>query len=69
MHAKNTFGRAEKSVFLPVHVPQCMAKRGKLKKVKKNNVLNNPKCSAGRHSNFSKQCRLALQFLSRNSFI
>jgi hypothetical protein len=53
MHAKNTFGRAKKSVFLPMHVPQCMAKRGKLKKVK-NNVLNNPKCSVGRHSNFSK---------------
>jgi hypothetical protein len=35
MHARNTFGRAEKSVFLPMHVPQCMAKRGKLKKVKK----------------------------------
>jgi hypothetical protein len=35
MHAKNTFGRAEKSFFLPMHVPQCMAKRGKLKKVKK----------------------------------
>jgi hypothetical protein len=43
MHAKNAFGRAEKSVFLamhcgiflPMHVPQCMAKRGKLKKVKK----------------------------------
>jgi hypothetical protein len=28
-------GMAEKSVFLPMHVPQCMAKRGKLKKVKK----------------------------------
>jgi hypothetical protein len=53
MHAKNTFGRAKKSVFLPMHVPQCMAKRSKLKKVK-NNVLNNPKCSVRRHSNFSK---------------
>jgi hypothetical protein len=37
--------------FLPMHVPQCMAKRGKLKKSKKKNVLNNPKWSAGRHSN------------------
>jgi hypothetical protein len=54
MHAKNAFGRAEKLVFLPMHVPQCMAKRGKLKKVKKKNVLNNAKWSAGRHSNFSK---------------
>jgi hypothetical protein len=35
MHAKNAFGRAEKLVFLPMHVPQCMAKIGKLKKVKK----------------------------------
>jgi hypothetical protein len=35
MHAKNAFGRAEKSIFLPMHVPQCMAKRGKLKKSKK----------------------------------
>jgi hypothetical protein len=69
MHAKNTFGGAEKSVFLPMHVPQCMTKRGKLKKVKKKNVLNNPKWSAGRQSNFSKQCRLALQFLGRHSKI
>jgi hypothetical protein len=66
MHAKNTFGRIEKSVFLSMHVPQCMAKRDKLKKKK---VLNNPKCSAGQHSNFSKQCQPALQFLSRHSFI
>ena len=29
------FWRAEKLVFLPMHVAQCMAKRGKLKKVKK----------------------------------
>ena len=63
MHAKNTFERVKKLVFLPMHVPQCMAKRGKLKKVKKKNVLNNPKWSAERHSNFSKQCQPALQFL------
>jgi hypothetical protein len=69
MHAKNAFGRAEKSVFLPMHVPQFMAKRGKLKKNQKKNVLNNPKWSAGRHSNFSKQCRPALKFLSRHSKI
>ena len=30
-----------------MHVPQCMAKRGKLKKSKKKNVLNNLKWSAG----------------------
>ena len=47
MHAKNAFGMAEKSFFLPMHVPQCMAKRGKLKKSKKKNVLNNLKWSAG----------------------
>jgi hypothetical protein len=65
MHAKNTFGKAEKSVFLPMHVPQCMAKRGKLKKVKKkkkrmfsitqNGVPNSTlifQNSASRHSNF-----------------
>jgi hypothetical protein len=43
-----------------------MAKRGKLKKsffLKKKNVLNNPKWSAEQHSNFSKQCQPALQFL------
>ena len=63
------FWKAEKSFFLPMHVPQCMAKRGKLKKVKKKkkkkkkNVLNNPKCSVGRHSNFSKQCQPALIYL------
>jgi hypothetical protein len=71
MHARNTFGRAEKSVFLPMHVPQCMAKRGKLKKVKKKkkNVLNNLKWNAEQHSNFSKQCRPALQFLGQHSKI
>ena len=63
------FWKAEKSFFLLMHVPQCMAKRGKLKKVKKKkkkkkkNVLNNPKCSVGRHSNFSKQCQPALIYL------
>ena len=53
MHAKNTFGRGEKSVFLPMHVPQCIAKRDKLKKSqKKKNVLNDQKHSVGRHFNF-----------------
>jgi hypothetical protein len=52
MHAKNTFERVEKLIFLRMHVPQCIAKRGKLKKVKEIFFLNNPKCSAGRHSNF-----------------
>ena len=55
MHAKNTFGRAEKLIFLPMHVSNYMAKRGKLKKSHKKNVLNNPKHSAGRHYNFSTQ--------------
>jgi hypothetical protein len=35
MHAKNAFGMPEKLVFLPMHIPQCIAKKGKLKKVKK----------------------------------
>jgi hypothetical protein len=60
MHAKNTFGRVEKLIFLPMHVPQCMAKRDKLKKSHKKYVLNDPKHSAGWHFNFSKQCWPAL---------
>ena len=52
MHAKNAFGRAEKSVFLPMHVPQCMAKRVKLKKVEKNK-----NCA---ESGPETQCRTAL---------
>ena len=47
-----TFGRAENSVFMPMHIQNYMAKKGKLKKSQKNEVFEFFNHNASRHCDF-----------------